>query len=564
MKLRLDASFLRWFVILNGAVPASILAFDTWRGQLGANGVNYALRTTGLLALVFLVLSLFITPVKRLLGWATLIAPRRALGLFGFGYLVVHFGIFFTFDRAASLSSAVHEILTRRYLQLGTIALLLLIPLAITSTDGMITRLGPRRWKRIHRLAYVATGLGCLHYILLVKSDLRQPLAFAAVVSVLLLFRVSALYVDLRAQKRRRIAPVLQGRPKFWSGQLRIARIFEETKDVRTFRLTPLVGGPMPFAHVAGQYLNLALTIDGKRVNRSYTIASSPTRSTYCEITVKKAEQGYASHHLHGALSEGSVLDVSAPAGRFTFEGQGHAHVVLLGGGVGVTPLMSMLRKLTDSCWPGRIDLVFAVRTRADVIFREELAYLTARFPNLHVVITLSREPKDSDWKGERGQMSGELLARVIPDLQRAPIYLCGPDAMMTATQSTLRELGVPAANVQLEAFISPPPVDTPEGDDRAMEDEQAAAAATATVRFETSGVTAELGGDKTVLEAAEEAGVELPFDCRSGICGQCKTELTDGRVIMSVQDALTQSDRKRHLILACQARAVTDLVVRA
>ncbi len=565
-RLRIDPTFLRWFVVINCAVPAGMLAYDAWREQLGANGVNYALRTTGLLALLFLTLSLTITPLKRILGWTTIVAPRRALGLYGFGYLVVHFAIFFTFDRSASLSSTVHEILSRRYLQIGSIALLLLIPLAITSTDGMITRLGPRRWKRLHRLAYVATGLGCLHYVLLVKSDLRQPLVFAGAVSLLLLFRVSAHYVDLRAQRAKRKAPPAPTLRKFWSGKLRIARAFDETPDVRTFRLVPPDGGPLPFAHMAGQYLNLALTIDGKRVNRSYTIASSPTRSTYCEITVKRAERGYASHHLHTMLHEGSVLDVSAPAGRFTFEGQGDEHVVFIAGGVGITPLMSMLRALTDRCWPGRIDLVFAAKTAADIIFREELAYLTSRFPNVRLSVVLSREPKDSEWAGERGQITRELMARVVPDLSKAPIFLCGPGAMMAAIQDMLAGMGVPASHVHIEAFVSPPPAAEPPTAEPGEQEHEPfeEAAATATVRFESSGVTADLRDGKTLLEAAEEAGVDLPFDCRSGICGQCKTELLEGRVVMQVQDALTQSDRKKHLILACQARAVTDVVLNA
>jgi len=561
---------LRRLVLVNGAVPGAILAYDAYNGQLGVNAVNYAIRTTGLLALIFLVSSLLITPLKRITGWNALVAPRRALGLYGFFYLCVHFSIFFGLDREASVTSTVHEILSRWYLLFGSAALLTLIPLAVTSTDAMITRLGPRRWKRLHRLAYLATALGCLHYILLVKSDLRQPVVFAVILGVLLLFRVVAYYLNLRKHQAKPVVVSTPARKKFWSGKLRVARTFDETPDVRTFRLAPVGGGVLPFSYRPGQYLNLALMIEGKRVNRSYTIASSPARSDYCELTVKKADAGYASHHLHEMLREGSELDVSAPAGRFVFDGEGHDRVLLVAGGVGITPVMSMLRALTDRCWPGRIDLVFSAKTAADIIFREELDYLAKRFPNLHVCVTLSREPKESAWSGERSKITRELLARVLPDPKGVPIFLCGPEAMMASMQTLLGEMGVPASNVHVEAFLSPPrfPAEEEGAADQERADTEQSPARDAgvmvSVRFSRSGVSADLADGQTLLEAAEEVGVDMPFDCRSGICGQCKTQLLEGRVVMSVQDALTAGDRKRNLVLACQARAVGDVVVDA
>ncbi len=258
------------------------------------------------------------------------------------------------------------------------------------------------------------------------------------------------------------------------------------------------------------------------------------------------------------------------PAGRFVFDGQGHDKVLLIGGGVGITPVMSMLRALTDRSWPGRIELVFAARTAADIIFREELDYLVKRFPNLRVTVTLSREPKDSAWSGERGQIGRELLARVLPEPRATPVYLCGPGPLMTAVRAVLTEVGVPEMNIHVEAFVSPPRA--PDMEDGAAEEQARDDAETpardagtmVSVRFAKSGVSADLGDGKTLLEAAEEVGVDIPFDCRSGICGQCKTQLLDGRVVMAVQDALTAGDRKRRLVLACQARAVSDVAVDA
>ncbi|MEP6655105.1 MAG: ferric reductase-like transmembrane domain-containing protein, partial [Myxococcales bacterium] len=330
-----DVRFAKLVVILNGLVPGLTLAWDALHHQIGANGVNYALHTTGLLSFIFLLLSLLVTPLRKLTGWNTLISFRRSLGLYGFFYACSHFLIFFIFDRALGVRSTVHEILVRRYLQIGTAGLLLMVPLALTSTNAMVMRLGAKRWKGLHRLSYVVAIAAAVHYYLLVKSDVRQPLAFAAVLAILLGYRVVRWVID-RGEARQRaqlstarvalstataLPPAAGLKPRYWSGELRVARVFDETPDVRTFRLVPEDGGPLPFDHQPGQYLNLALTIAGKRVNRSYTIASSPTRGHYCEVTVKRSADGHGSWHLHDSIPAGSKLKVSAPAGKFFFTG---------------------------------------------------------------------------------------------------------------------------------------------------------------------------------------------------------------------------------------------------
>ncbi|HWU91452.1 MAG TPA: 2Fe-2S iron-sulfur cluster-binding protein [Kofleriaceae bacterium] len=576
----IDPKFAKWLVLINGLVPAVVLGWDAYRGQLGVNDVNYAIRTTGMLSLVFLVLSLVITPLRRVTGWNQLIAVRRNLGLYGFFYAAAHFTIFFAFDRAGSVISTAEEIVERVYLWFGFGALVLMVPLAVTSMDSMVTRIGPRRWKLLHRLAYAVAIGGVVHYYLLVKADVRQPLAFAIVLGVLLFYRAVFHYLDLRrdlavARAKAKSAAVAAApkQRKFWSGELRVARIFDETHDVKTFRLISPDGGSLPFAHVAGQYLNLALEIDGKRVNRSYTIASPPTRAQYCEISVKRV--GHASGHLHATLREGQTLKVSAPAGKFVFAGHEAQRVVLIAGGVGITPMMSVVRSLTDRCWTGEMYLLFSVKQRADIIFEGELAYLKRRFPNLHVLVTLTSDP-DAAWDGARGQLTREVIEGFVPGLTSGPVLLCGPDGMMTAMRTLLVELGVPDAEIHQEAFLSPAAVaERPAGDAAAASADAAAALAAAleagggdgdvpNVRFLRAGKTVDLPAGLTVLEAAEEAGVDIPFECRSGICGQCKTRLVSGRVSMEVQDALTPADRSKGLILACQARAAGGLVVDA
>jgi ferredoxin-NADP reductase len=225
---------------------------------------------------------------------------------------------------------------------------------------------------------------------------------------------------------------------------------------------------------------------------------------------------------------------------------------------------MSVVRSLTDRGWPGEMYLLFSVKAVRDIVFQEEIAYLQARFRNLRARVLVSRDPGAS-WDGPRGQITREVIADFVPNLTRGPVLLCGPDPMMTAMRSILVGMGVPDAEVQQEAFVSPPASGRPTGAAAAEPAEDPLPdGAVATIVFKRSGKVAELSPEQSVLEAAEATGVDIPFECRSGICGQCRTRLIAGRVTMEVQDALTAADRSKGFILACQAHATRDIEIYA
>lgn len=574
------ARFYKLLVWVNGALPGLVLAWDAYQGRLGANPINDAIRTTGLLALIFLVLSLVVTPLRRFSGWNELLAVRRPLGLWGFYYAALHLSLYVGLDRALDLGSTVEEFLTRRYLQVGLLAVVLMVPLAMTSTDSMVRRLGPRRWKALHRLAYVVVIAGVAHYYLLVKSDVRQPLAFAGAVGLLFTARGARHYWDLRQAAQAKFATPKSATPKsiarpmssFWRGDLVVARVFDETPSVRTFRLVSPDGGPLPFEHAPGQYLTLQQQVGDQRVTRCYTIASSPSRSAYCEISVKREQQGLSSRNLHDVVREGDRLRIGAPGGKFVFAGKGAEHVVLIAGGVGVTPLMSMARYLTDACWPGRIDFLFSARTRDEVIFHDELRALAARFPNLHVHVVLSQADNDPMWTGERGHLSAETMTRLVADWNSPHVYLCGPKPMMDAVSLLVKGLGVTDDRFHTEAFVSAAALDGPVAaiDTVAVQESVAivngssGAGVEAMVRFTKSKTSTVASAGQTVLEAAEDAGVDIPYECRSGICGHCKVRLESGRVVMEVEEALTAAEKRAGYILCCQAESLEDLVIYA
>ncbi len=222
----------------------------------------------------------------------------------------------------------------------------------------------------------------------------------------------------------------------------------------------------------------------------------------------------------------------------------------MLAGGVGITPLMSMIRFLTDRGWPGKIHLIYSNKTEGDIIFRRELEELAGRFANLNVVMTLTRAEKS--WTGAMGRIEAALLRRLLPEISRLPVYLCGPNEMLHATRETLRGLGVAEGNIHTESFGIP----------RAAMSAGSASAVTFNVTFSKSGRMSPIASDQVILEVAEDLGIGADFECRAGICGTCKCRMLSGAVVMETQDALDEGDRENGMILLCQARATEDVVV--
>jgi Predicted membrane protein len=189
-----DVRFNKILIWLNALVPLALLGYDAIRGQLGANPVEFFLRTTGVLTLVFVLITLSITPLRKITGNNQLIKYRRILGLFAFFYGAVHLTTYFVFDRGGSLSSTVSDVVQRPFIAFGMLAFFLMIPLALTSTNASIKRLGGKRWQLLHRLIYATGIFGVIHFWMIVKSDIRYPILFGLILAVLLGYRLYARY----------------------------------------------------------------------------------------------------------------------------------------------------------------------------------------------------------------------------------------------------------------------------------------------------------------------------------------------------------------------------------
>jgi sulfoxide reductase heme-binding subunit YedZ len=187
-------------------VPLLALIDRSLHGRLGANPVEFLQHATGDWTLRFLVFTLAITPLRKLLHLPELIRFRRMLGLFAFFYVCLHFITYIGPDQNFSLTAIWQDVAKRRYITVGFIGFVLLIPLAITSTAGWIRRLGGKRWQALHRAIYVAAVCGVIHYYWLVKSDVRAPLFYAALVAVLLLWRLGDWLIKRGKQAPARVA----------------------------------------------------------------------------------------------------------------------------------------------------------------------------------------------------------------------------------------------------------------------------------------------------------------------------------------------------------------------
>jgi len=193
-----DTRFAKVLIFINCLIPLALLLWDTYRKQVGANPLEFVTRTTGMLTIVFLLLSLAVTPLRRITGANWLVKFRRMLGLYAFFYGFLHLMTYVSFDRFFKVKTIPADVAQRPFIAVGMFTFFLMVPLAVTSTNRMVKRIGGKRWNRLHKLTYLAGVGGVLHYWMLVKSDTRIPLTFGFVLLVLLGYRLVMKYVPAK------------------------------------------------------------------------------------------------------------------------------------------------------------------------------------------------------------------------------------------------------------------------------------------------------------------------------------------------------------------------------
>jgi ferredoxin-NADP reductase len=240
------------------------------------------------------------------------------------------------------------------------------------------------------------------------------------------------------------------------------------------------------------------------------------------------------------------TVEADGPFGHFCLDERQHRHVVLLAGGSGITPMMSMLRYIDDLCLETTVTLLYCVRTSDDVMFRTELEAFRTRLKHFHYHLLLSQP--HAEWAGPRGHVSRAFIDHAVPDHAAPDFFLCGPPPFMATSRAILTGLGVKPERIRQESFGSPLP--------KRAHAETAGVETGATVEFTRSGTTCVVQSGQTLLQAAEAHGVGIPSLCRQGQCGTCKTKLLAGTVHMDAEAGLDPDSRARGFVLTCVGHA--------
>jgi uncharacterized protein len=351
----------------------------------------------------------------------------------------------------------------------------------------------------------------------------------------------------------------------------RVVDVQRESSVIKSFVLEAADGALLP-AFLPGQFVQVHLTgSDGQRLLRHYSLSGDPAERTRWRISVKhqlappdrcELPDGLVSSHLHGVIEAGATLDVAGPAGAFVLDELSDRPVVLLSGGVGVTPMLSMLHRLCATS-RRRVYFIHACENGAVHAFRDEVARLQASTEGV-VTHICYRMPEPSDVAGQcfdsHGLITRETLQRLLP-LDDYDVYLCGPTRFMQTNFRLLRSLGVDKARIRHESFgpasvleldevdvpSSPEPVVTPE-------------VSVPTVCFMPSGKTVAWDPScHSLLDCAEAAGLKPPFSCRAGLCGCCASQLIDGTVEYFEQPLDEPQDGE---VLLCCARPSTAITI--
>jgi ferredoxin-NADP reductase len=352
-------------------------------------------------------------------------------------------------------------------------------------------------------------------------------------------------------------------------------RVFEDaTRSQCSFYLQPVNGRPLP-AFRPGQFLTFSLDVDSgaaggadarRAITRCYSLSDGPDPAHY-RLTIKRVPTpldhpeylpGLSSNHFHDHVRVGDVLRVKAPSGHFFIDPDPSVPVVLIGGGIGITPMMSMLRWCIANQPQRPVHLYYGLRNSDEHAFKPQLEAMAASHPamRLHVVYSrpLEVDVAERDYQ-HRGHVDVELLRKTLPHV-RHQFYVCGPPAMMQTLAPALAEWGVPVADIHYEAF-GPASVKLPGAAEPAV-----ATVSGVEVKFHRAGRTLIWDGrDASLLDLAERHGIEVESGCRAGGCGSCETRVLEG----SVQyDHAPDHDVAAGHCLLCVGLPATSLVLEA
>lgn len=374
--------------------------------------------------------------------------------------------------------------------------------------------------------------------------------------------------------------------------KLKVTAITRETSDAVTIHLEHPDRQPIPYK--SGQFLTLLLPFEGKKVRRSYSLSSTPHELPRLSITVKRVAGGLVSNYLIDTVQVGQEIEIMEPIGNFclTCDSNQTRHIVLLGAGSGITPLMSILKSVLHEEPHSKVTLLYGNRDEDAVIFKDDLRRLSSTFPDRLQIEYVYSQPKQQaitkqeekkgfaakllsslgfsgSGNGSTKTASKRMTSKNIRDVfNRFEIsnepntlyFLCGPEGFMAEARKALDEMQVPANNIFTERFVQKTHVKSHEDISETSAGSEETQAVT--IFYSGSEYQVLVKPDQTILEAALGQNIDLPYSCQAGLCTACMGKCVSGKVKMEDQDGLSDAEIEEGYVLNCVGRPVSDNVI--
>lgn len=345
--------------------------------------------------------------------------------------------------------------------------------------------------------------------------------------------------------------------------KLQVKHITQETDQAVSLHFAIPEELKSTFSYKAGQYLTLEAEIDGEPVRRAYSLCTSPYLDALLAVTIKKVDGGKMSNYINSQVQEGDLLWVMPPNGKFWVEPSADAQktYILFGGGSGITPLMGIAKTVLSQEPKSKVFLVYANRDTQSVIFKEKWDAMQKEHPN-RLKIFYSYDKPPMMWFGLKGYLTEQgvvdlLKNKVNNTWPTAQFYICGPSPMMDVVRQGLQKLNIPDTQVHTEYFstVKKAPA-APETTEASNEPSPISGTAKVWVTVYGNTSSIEVKENQTLLEAANEAGLQPPYSCTVGVCTTCRAKVTKGKVEMLEREGLSDAEVEEGYVLTCQSIA--------